>query len=189
MKYNKQPLLSICIPTYNRAEILKRTLTKIVNDVDFDDSVEIVISDNASTDNTQQICQKFCESYSNIFYYRNKKNINDANFFHVLSKATGLYVKLNNDTISFRSGALKEIKNNGIPQEDFYRLKKMIYGEYVKEYDDVSDIARMFLTEHFKGINSFRYLEEIDSVTIEYTKQVLDDIFDESRIILSIVKA
>ncbi len=111
MKYNKQPLLSICIPTYNRAEILKRTLTKIVNDVDFDDSVEIVISDNASTDNTQQICQKFCESYSNIFYYRNKKNINDANFFHVLSKATGLYVKLNNDTISFRSGALKEIKN------------------------------------------------------------------------------
>ena len=84
---------------------------------------------------------------------------------------------------------LKEIKNNGIPQEDFYRLKKMIYGEYVKEYDDVSDIARMFLTEHFKGINSFRYLEEIDSVTIEYTKQVLDDIFDESRIILSIVKA
>ena len=84
---------------------------------------------------------------------------------------------------------LKEIKNNGIPQEDFYRLKKMIYGEYVKEYDDVSDIARMFLTEHFKGINSFRYLEEIDSVTIEYTKQVLDDIFDESRIILSILKA
>ena len=84
---------------------------------------------------------------------------------------------------------LKEIKNNGIPQEDFYRLKKMIYGEYVKEYDDVSDIARMFLTEHFKGVNSFRYLEEIDSVTIEYTKQVLDDIFDESRIILSIVKA
>ena len=84
---------------------------------------------------------------------------------------------------------LKEIKNNGIPQEDFYRLKKMIYGEYVKEYDDVSDIARMFLTEHFKGINSFRYLEEIDSVTIEYAKQVLDDIFDESRIILSIVKA
>ena len=84
---------------------------------------------------------------------------------------------------------LKELKNNGIPQEDFSRLKKMIYGEYVKEYDDVSDIARMFLTEHFKGINSFRYLEEIDSVTIEYVKQILDDIFDESRIILSIVKS
>ena len=84
---------------------------------------------------------------------------------------------------------LKELKNNGIPQEYFSRLKKMIYGEYVKEYDDVSDIARMFLTEHFKGINSFRYLEEIDSVTIEYVKQILDDIFDESRIILSIVKS
>lgn len=111
MKKNERPLLSICIPTYNRAEILERTLTKIVNDVDFDDSIEIVISDNASTDKTQQICQRFCKNYSNIFYYRNNNNIKDANFFHALSKGTGLYVKLNNDTISFQTGALKEIKN------------------------------------------------------------------------------
>lgn len=111
MKYNKQPLLSICIPTYNRAEILRRTLAKITSDKDFDEDIEIIISDNASTDNTQQICQEFCVSYENIHYYKNDENINDANYFLVLSKGKGKYVKLSNDTISFQSGALKDIKN------------------------------------------------------------------------------
>ena len=69
MALNKQPLLSICIPTYNRAEILRRTLAKITSDKDFDEDIEIVISDNASTDNTQKVCQEFCASYKNIHYF------------------------------------------------------------------------------------------------------------------------
>lgn len=111
MTQNKQPLLSLCIPTYNRAEILKRTLTNIVNDADFDDSIEIIISDNASTDNTQEVCQSFCNIYENIHYYRNNENINDSNFFLVLSKGKGKYVKLSNDTITYKNGALKMIKD------------------------------------------------------------------------------
>ena len=56
---------------------------------------------------------------------------------------------------------VKELKENGINKDDFERMKKMIYGGYVKEFNDVADIARMFLADHFKGINSFDYLEEI----------------------------
>lgn len=111
MEQNKQPLLSICIPTYNRAEILKRTLTQIISDKYFDDDVEIIISDNASTDCTQQICQEFCKKYPNIFYYRNPINVNDSNFFLALSKGRGKYVKLNNDTILIQPGALKDLKD------------------------------------------------------------------------------
>ena len=49
--YNK--LLSLCIPTYNRADILKETLTKLVLEPAFIlGRVEICISDNASTDHT-----------------------------------------------------------------------------------------------------------------------------------------
>ena len=110
MALNKQPLLSICIPTYNRAEILRRTLAKITSDKDFDEDIEIVISDNASTDNTQKVCQEFCASYKNIHYYKNDENINDSNFFLVLSKGRGKYVKLSNDTITYKTGALKSIK-------------------------------------------------------------------------------
>lgn len=84
---------------------------------------------------------------------------------------------------------IRELKKNGIPKGDFERLKKMIYGEYIKEFDDISDIARMFLVEYFKGIQSFMYLEDIDSVTLDYARQIFTEIFDENKIVLSIVKS
>lgn len=111
MEQSEQPLLSICIPTYNRAEYLKKTLIGIVNDKDFDDTVEIVISDNASTDHTQQVCREFCNVYHNIHYYRNDVNIITSNFFLALNRGKGKYVKLSNDTVTYKVGALKALKD------------------------------------------------------------------------------
>lgn len=77
---------------------------------------------------------------------------------------------------------------NGINETDFKRTKKMIYGEYIKEYNDVTDIAKMFLADYFKGINSFEYLEEINTINIEYLNQVLKNVFNDKKMILSVVK-
>lgn len=77
---------------------------------------------------------------------------------------------------------------DGINVQDFQRTKKMIYGEYVKEFDDVTSIARMFLSDYFKGINSFDYLEEINTINVEYLNQVLKDVFNDKNMILSVVK-
>ena len=84
--------------------------------------------------------------------------------------------------------AIKTLKEQGINQEDFERSKKMIYGGYVKEYNDIEDIARMFLADYFKGINSFNYLDEIESINVEYTKQVLENVFRYDKMVLSIVE-
>ena len=84
--------------------------------------------------------------------------------------------------------SVEELKNNGINAEDFNRSKKMIYGIYVKEYDGPQDIARMFLADSFKGINSFDYLEEIESVNMDYATQILKDVFKIEKTILSIVR-
>ena len=61
-------------------------------------------------------------------------------------------------------------------------------GEYVKEYDDVENIANMFLTNYFMGINSFDYLNQIGMVDVEYLTQVLNDVFKEEKMVISIVK-
>ena len=82
---------------------------------------------------------------------------------------------------------IEEIKQNGINKEDFERTRKMIYGDYIKEYNSVSDIATMFLADYMKGINSFNYLEEYSSVTIEYVEQVLKEVFKPEYIALSVV--
>ena len=83
---------------------------------------------------------------------------------------------------------VEKFKINGINEKDFNRMKKMIYGGYVKEFNDVVDEARMFLSDYFKGINSFDYIEEIEGINVEYLKQVLDNVFKEDKMVLSIVK-
>ena len=80
------------------------------------------------------------------------------------------------------------IKKVGIDSEEFCRIKKRIYGEYIKEYNDVADIARMFLADFFKEINSFDYLEEINTVNEQYAEQILNEIFDDKKMIISVIK-
>ena len=83
---------------------------------------------------------------------------------------------------------IQEFKQNGLNEADFNRIKKMLYGEYVKEYNDVQSIARMFLSDFMKGVNSFYYLEEINGVDLSYSKQVLDKEFVEDKMVFSVVK-
>lgn len=83
---------------------------------------------------------------------------------------------------------IKKMKENDIDLAHFQRVKNMIYGNYVKEYDDVAEICRMFVGDYMKGINSFEYIEEYEQVTPEYTKQVLEEVFKEEKTVLSIVE-
>ena len=84
--------------------------------------------------------------------------------------------------------AVSDMKQNGINLDIINRIKKSIYGAYVKEYNDPADIARMFLADSFKGINSFDYLEEIVVVNEEYIEQVFKDVFNENKMVLSVIK-
>ena len=83
---------------------------------------------------------------------------------------------------------VRKNKEQGINEQDFERIKKMVYGGYVKEYNDVQDIARIFLSDYFKGINPFEYLEEIEGINLKYLNQILTDVFKEEKMILSVVK-
>ena len=99
-------ILSICIPTYNRAEILDQTLLKLFSNPDFDkNKVEVIVSNNASKDNTDEVVLKYPE----VKYYKNSENIRDKNYSLVLGYATGRYLKLFNDTLEFKPQALKKI--------------------------------------------------------------------------------
>lgn len=104
-----QPLVSICIPTYNRARYLKTTIESIICQPEFlSREVEIVVSDNASTDDTYEVCLEY-EQYDNFHYNRNEVNVIDENFPIVLSKAHGKLRKLNNDTFVLKQGALAKL--------------------------------------------------------------------------------
>ena len=81
-----------------------------------------------------------------------------------------------------------KMKEEPIDSTEFNRIKKRIYGEYVKEYNDTADIARMFLADFFKEINSFDYLEEITTINEQYAEQILKEVFDDEKMIISVIK-
>lgn len=83
---------------------------------------------------------------------------------------------------------VSKMKESSIDIEEFNRIKKRIYGEYVKEYNDTADIARMFLADFFKEINSFDYLEEIPTINEQYLEQILKNVFDDKKMIISVIK-
>ena len=89
-KYN-QPLVSICIPTYNAEKTVMDTLQSIVNQTY--QNLEILVVDNASTDETLSLLQEFNDSRIKI--HRNERNIGaEANFSRCIELASGEYIAI-----------------------------------------------------------------------------------------------
>ena len=89
---NNRPHVSIGLPVYNGEKYLKQALLSILSQsyTDF----ELIISDNASTDRTQAICQAYAAKDPRIRYYFNEKNLGAApNHNRVFELASGEYFK------------------------------------------------------------------------------------------------
>jgi hypothetical protein len=89
-------LLTIAIPTYNRAELLDKQLAWLAQAIKgFEDDCKILVSDNCSTDNTQEVIKKWQATLSNITFESNKnyKNLGVVkNIMYCLNSATTKYV-------------------------------------------------------------------------------------------------
>lgn len=127
------PVLSICIPTYNRAKLLEKLLDGLIAlpVVTDDDRIEIVINDNASTDDTQCVASSFASRFpGKIKYFRNAQNVFDDNFRIALSRGTGDYLKLSNDTLHWSDEGLRTI----LASIEAHRAEKpLLYFRNAKE--------------------------------------------------------
>lgn len=86
----KNPLVSIGLPTFNRAHCIRRCLDSLMAQTY--PHFELIISDDGSTDETQAICEAYVKKDSRIRYIKQEKNKGlIGNFYFVLSQATGDY--------------------------------------------------------------------------------------------------
>jgi len=69
---NKKPIVSVIIPTYNRAHLIGRSIQSVLNQTYQD--FEIIVVDDGSTDNTEDIIKKFQKKDERIKYIKNEKN-------------------------------------------------------------------------------------------------------------------
>jgi glycosyltransferase involved in cell wall biosynthesis len=84
--------VSIGMPVYNAESFICEALDSILGQTYQD--FELIISDNASTDKTEEICQAYAAKDQRIRYYRNAANIGGAgNFNRVLELSNGEYFR------------------------------------------------------------------------------------------------
>lgn len=86
------------------------------------------------------------------------------------------------------SDKINELKENGINEEDFERAKKMLYGNFVKGFNDVSRVATMVVSDYFKGINSFDYVESYKVIDKKYVEDVIKNHFDFEKMAVSVIE-
>lgn len=116
--------ISICIPQYNRIAFLLKSLETIKKQTYPD--LEIVISDDCSTDNTEQEITNLVPVYKYpVIYQRNEHNLGyDRNYRKCIELAKGNYVMVigNDDTVnpSYDIGMLADfLHNNNYPEVGF----------------------------------------------------------------------
>lgn len=84
------PLVTIAIPTYNRSGLLVRAIFSAQKQTY--KNIEIIISDNCSSDDTEYLCRDIATQDGRIHYFRQAKNIGGTgNFNWLLSRAAGAY--------------------------------------------------------------------------------------------------
>lgn len=138
-----KPLVSICLPVYNEEEFIGETIESILNQTYKNN--EILIFDNASTDRTPEICEKFKDDVR-LRVFRNAVNIGHINNFNrCFSVASGDFVNLRsaNDTINpdFIERLVALLMDD--PDTGLAYAKSKVVGK------DPNDVRKVAETEYF----------------------------------------
>jgi glycosyltransferase involved in cell wall biosynthesis len=139
------PRVSIGVPVYNGARFLAATLESLVGQT-YED-IEIVISDNGSTDETEQICRDLAARDRRVRYARHDTNRGLAvNYNGLVSETSGPYFKwsAHDDLVAptFVERCVEVL--NGSPERVclVYPKTQIIdeNGDFVRDYDDGLDL-------------------------------------------------
>lgn len=109
--------LTIGIPTYNRVKNLKMNLeqlVEIIRNLDFTENIDIYVSDNCSTDDTQQVVKNFIDSNRDIkiVFTRNNQNLGVVkNICNILYSSEAEYLMLLGDDDYISEEYLKNVLN------------------------------------------------------------------------------
>ena len=163
---NTKPILTIGIPTYNRSYYLRKCLRHIYKQVGNDDIVEVLISDNHSKDNTQEIVAAFKRKYDNLTYNRNKTNIRGKNFNLIWKISKGKYSIALGDDDYLSNNAIYNIvrclyDNQGVTilsllsSDNYTVYKGQGLSDYIKHVSYVSTYLSgiIFNTKYYRQLN------------------------------------
>lgn len=176
-------LLSICIPTYGREELLKNTIESIYSN-NIDNSLfEICISDNSPTDETKNMLEKYFFNYSNLHY--SKTNCEGfRNSIESLKMGKGKFLKLQNNYTAFNADyfaifieTLKKIKNGTLIFFSAGELK--LYNQI--QFEDFDSF--MNCIHYYSSWSTSFCISKFDFDHLIYTNVELNNMFPHTSLL------
>jgi len=82
---------------------------------------------------------------------------------------------------------VEKLRKEGLSKEDFDRIKKVIWGDYIRSFNDIEGYAHSFLTMSFLDICYFDYFEEYENITFEDVEKRFMEQFDNEYCVLSVI--
>jgi len=155
MGSNYTPRVNIGMPVYNGERFLEEAIDSMLNQ-SFKD-FELIISDNASTDRTQEICRAYLARDRRIRYFQNQTNLGaTANFNRVFELSSGEYFKLANaDDLSAPDLLAKCVAVlDAHPEVVLCYPKTTIIdenGDMIRQYEDNLDLRISSATDRFRA--------------------------------------
>lgn len=181
MKSNR-PLLTIAIPTYKRSGLLAESLAVLAPQLAGHSEVELIVSDNASPDDTSQVVQKFIDAGLSVRYHRHAENVgSDANFVSCFRMAAGKYFWLFGDDDIVTPGALDQVLGH-IAGQDYDLIYVTSYGFH---HDWQSRRQQDPLGRRFHTIADARHFAKVVNIMFTFisgmivNKQRLEQILHE----------
>ena len=164
-----ETILSICIPTYKRANILEGALKAIDKAIQLIDKekIELVVSDNCSPDNTFQVVQEYIDKGLPIKYIRNTENIGaDDNILQCFRLAKSKYVWVMGDDDYIGEKTLQVVLES-IQKKDYglIFLQKETKNTKIIEYQNADEFIKevsCWLTFISSNIVATKFISEID---------------------------
>jgi len=139
---NSNYILSICIPTYNRSESLFYSLRSIIDATsNFQEIVEIVVSNNCSTDRTNEVLEGFT-SIPNFRYFTNQCNLGfNLNYFKLIDEySRGKYCWIIGDDDFIKPDSVQKVLQvlSLFPETDFIfaNYETRTYQSIVSNFDN-----------------------------------------------------
>lgn len=157
-----EPLISIGLPTYNRADDLKACLANLTG-LDYK-NIEIIISDNHSTDATVDVCKEYVKKDRRLRYYRQTKNQGpEKNSQFVLEKAKGKYFFWASDDDIRNSRYLSSL----VPLMEKYPKAVIAITDTTLFTDKRSYLIPLFFSFYTRSILAlFTYIKHPDCVSV-----------------------
>lgn len=174
-----QPLLSICIPSYKRAPLLGDLLERLAQELtgDLADTVEVVVSDNASPDDTPAIVARYAPRIARFVSVRQAENIgSDRNFLAVVAAASGRYAVLMGDDDMPEPGGVARIV-------EVLRAHPGIAGMTVDRYGRSFDLKTRRSEDalgHFAATEMLHGADAVFTRLTEYIAFMSAQIFDRA---------